>query len=84
MGVYVCVCARARASAWRGRFQGRGCGRDAGEVEKINWQELVGWKEAEEWEWSSRSRVGEVMGSRTHVPGTRGNERKGGGEEMRV
>ena len=68
----------------RGRFQGRGCSPEAWEWDQVKWEELVGWKETGEWEWSSRSWLREVMGSRTSVLRTWRSERKDGGEEMRV
>lgn len=67
--VYVCV--------WRGRFQGRGCGRKVWEWHQVNWEELVGWKETGEWEWSSRSWLRVVMESRTSVPGVLEKREKG-------
>ena len=73
----VCVC------LWRGRFQGRGCGREVWEWDQVNWEELVGWKETGEWEWSSRSwRGGQRWGSRgdgvkSQCPGVLAKQEKG-------
>lgn len=50
------------AYVWWGRFQRRGVGWEAWEWEEVSGGELVGWKAMGQWEWSSRSRVEEIMG----------------------